>query len=474
MGDARRRGTPQQRKAEALGRLKAEFVSGLGVMDANRRQFLQAGLQPFLDRIGTEQWQVRRSLILQALRDRAPGPMLETAPSVRIRDDEIGWYLFLAQQALDDPACTDISQAQRILPFIVGLGSRWHHAGNVEGLHRKLGELVHDYKQEPDGLLFEILVALAYAEAGWQVLLIEEGPTKTADMRVQRGSQEFFVECKRQERSTDYALTERNLFLRQWDRAKPLLLANRQWIWMRGDFHVELKDLPASFLEDVLRAVLPLRRQEEVLHDSELATIRARLIDRHAVRRHFEQYQVKANSPMLAKVLGGDWAPENSATTFQHMVKTSHLAWCDVPVLGTYIDDVAYASGFTREVDAEASIDKKAKDITKLLSKAVKQVPADRPSIIHVAAETMEGAATERRRTEKVMARVPAFITEKPVVAVRFHRLLGNQRSDLMFEMDETVDQFQIDGVDLTAVPHTVVVPSSTQMRSGSHWNLYP
>lgn len=50
----------------------------------------------------------------------------------------------------------------------------------------------------------------------------------------------------------------------------------------------------------------------------------------------------------------------------------------------------------------------------------------------------------------------------------------GNRRSDLMFEMDETVDQFQIDGVDLAAVPHTVVVPSSTPMRSGSHWNLYP
>jgi hypothetical protein len=37
---------------QSSARLKAEFVSGLGVMDATQRQFLQAGLQPFLDRIG--------------------------------------------------------------------------------------------------------------------------------------------------------------------------------------------------------------------------------------------------------------------------------------------------------------------------------------------------------------------------------------------------------------------------------------
>lgn len=47
------------------------------------------------------------------------------------------------------------------------------------------------------------------------------------------------------------------------------------------------------------------------------------------------------------------------------------------------------------------------------------------------------------------------------------------QRSELMFEMDETVDKFQVEGVDLTGVPHSVVVPANTEMKSGSHWNLY-
>jgi hypothetical protein len=58
------------------------------------------------------------------------------------------------------------------------------------------------------------------------------------------------------------------------------------------------------------------------------------------------------------------------------------------------------------------------------------------------------------------MARVPEFTTEKPVVVVRFHRLLGYQRSELMFKVDETVDKFQVEGVDLTGSTSSPVAPA--------------
>lgn len=465
---------PDVPTAAELEQLKAEFLAGRSGLDDRQRGFLRAGLQAFLDRLGADAWNARRERVLDALRSRPVGRQLAEASSVRVRDDEIAWYLFLCQQTLEDPMCLDVSQAQRAVPFIASIGARWQHAHKVNGLDRKLDELLHKYRKEPDGALFEILVALAYAEAGWKVTLIEEGPQKTPDMRVQRGAQEFFVECKRMMRTTQYAETERTQFLRQWDAAKHRLLTNDQWIWLQGDFHVELADLPAGFLDEVFRAGLPLRHpQGQVLHQSEMATIRARLIDRVAVERHFDENYVKANSPMLARVLGGDWAPENATTTIIHSAKVVHVAWCDVPVLGAYLDQLWFACGFTRQVDAETAIEKKAKDITTLLSRAVEQVPADRPSIIHIAAETMDGPAIERRRTEKVMERIPQFTTEKPVVAVRFHRFMGNQRAELAFEMDETIDKFQADGVDLSALPTSVVVPFGTELRDGSHWNLY-
>lgn len=70
----------------------------------------------------------------------------------------------------------------------------------------------------------------------------------------------------------------------------------------------------------------------------------------------------------------------------------------EVPELSRYADEIAWASGMTRSFDAKASIDKKAKDVTKYLAQAAEQVPDNALSIIHIAAETLEGAEVERRR----------------------------------------------------------------------------
>jgi hypothetical protein len=185
------------------------------------------------------------------------------------------------------------------------------------------------------------------------------------------------------------------------------------------------------------------------------------------------QWRVKANSPMVSTLLGGNWAPLNSQNTIMHVVQTSQVVDCDVRVLSTYIDEFDWACGFTREFDGQESINKKAKDVTKLLAKAIKQVPEDRPSIIHIAAETLEGKEVERRRTEKVFSTIPNFIVGKPVIAIQFHRFQGNQTIDKLWEFDETVDKFRANGLPSIDIPNNVVAPISTEMREGSHWEIY-
>lgn len=477
MGEARQRGTRGQREAEAIKRDKRELARSLGLMDDDDpiRQALKSGLKPFMDRITPEQWQKRRAELLHYLNNRPTGTNLADAQSVRVRQDEMGWYLFLCEQAIEDPMCTDVSQSQRILPFFAGLGYRWQHAHRVAGIERKLDELLQGQRKEPDGLFFEILVALSYAAAGWDVTFIEEGSGKTPDMQVVRGHQEFFVECKRMIRTTAYSEKERNQFLRLWDAGKHVLVEKGQWIWFKGTFHVDPADLPDDFLRDLWHTSLPIGPGERMLLDNEQATIQARLIDCDRVRRHMRDFKVKASSPMLTQVIGGDWAPDDSSVTLLPKVKLSHVTGCEVPELGMYIEEIAFACGFTRDFDSEVSINKKAKDIKKLLSDAVKQVPLDKPSIIHLAAETMEGADVERRRTEKLMVGMPAFDFDgAPVALVRFHRLHAHQRAQMFFELDETVDNLHKDGIDLSLIPGNVVVPPDTPMRQGAHWDLYP
>lgn len=476
MGEARRRGNREQREGEAIKRNKRELAEAMGMADDDpTRQALKAGLKPFLDRMTPEHWQQRRAAVLGHLRERVNGPKLAEAQSIRVREDEMGWYLFLCDQAINDPLCTDVSQSQRILPFFAGLGARWQHAHRVVGIERKLDELLKEYRKQPDGLFFEVLVSLAYADEGWDVTFIEEGQDKTPDMRIVRGDQEFFVECKRMDRTTGYSEKERNQFLRLWDAGHHILLEKRQWVWFKGAFHVDPAELPDNFLLDLWESSLPIGSGERVLMDNDQATIKARLIDQARVRRHMGEFRVKANSPMLTQVIGGDWAPEDASVTLLPLVKPAYVNGCEVPELGMYVEDVLFACGFTRNFDSEMSIDKKAKDIKKLLSDAVKQVPRDKPSIIHLAAETMEGSDVERRRTEKLLAGMPDFdFGGAPVALVRFHRLHAHQRASMLFELDETVDDLRVQGIVPSQAPRTVVAPQDSPMQHGAHWNLYP
>lgn len=473
MGEARKRGTAEVRRRDAIKRNKALLVSQMGDKDERADTAIRAGIAPFIARMSTDEWQSRREAILDWLRTVPEETELEKAKPIRVKSDEIGWYLFLCEQALGDPMCMDVSQAQRALPFFAGIGERWAFAPKVKGLEQKLDEVLHKYKSEPDGLIFEMLVALSYAAKGWDVEFIDQQSTKTPDMLVRKGEKEIYVECKRQVRRSSYAETERNEFLRLWDDAKHVLLANKQWVWCKAMFHAEVSNLPTDFLTQILQSALPLKSGEHLIHDGADATIHARLIDQHAVMRHMAQYQVKSNSPALNVLLGGDWAPPNSSVTTAHLVKTSHVVDCDVPVLGTYIEEIKWACGITRDFDSDVSIDKKARDVTKHLSDAVKQVPADKPSIIHLAAETLEGKDVERRRTQKIMATIPSFLIDKPVLGVRFHRFQSNQSVDKLYEFDETVEQFQPDGIRLDDIPLNVVVPNDVVMKHGSHWELY-
>lgn len=479
MGEAKRRGTPAARKTAAIKRHKREFVDSLGPRDPHHDRMLRRGLDILLSKMRDGEWTARRAAIVAALQPLdEQGPELATASPVRVQFDEIGWYMFLCEQALEDPLCMDVSQAARALPFVHALGRQLDYAVRVTGLDDKLRELVTRYKSDPDGVIFEVLVALAYAEQGWEVeMLPQVPPAKSPDLKVTRDGFEMFVECKRLSRRSDYGERERNEFLRVWDAAKQALVQNGQWIWFDARFHVEASALPTNFLLDIFTAKLPLAEGgEHLIYDGAEATIRARLIDRRRVALHFAQYQVKTPSAQLTVLLGDDWAPPNSEVTMLSLSKRSHILGCEADVLGTFIDTMSWACGITRVFDAEQSIERKARDVKRRLSEAVEQLPTDKPSIVHIALETLEGADIERRRTEKIMGFMPEFATDKPVAAIRIHLIQANQTVDKLWEIDETVQRFQPAELPLSMnglIPLQVIVPMDTPMRDGAHWEIY-
>ena len=472
MGESRRRGTFEDRKKHAIKRDKGLLLKELGWKDNSDDHHLRAGIAPFLARMKPETWKARRLRVLEALKSVHIGTNLENSKPVRVKEDEIGWYLFLCEQALDDPLCTDVSQQSRILPFFVALGKRWQHVDKIKNINQKIGEILNKMKSSPDGLIFEVLVALAYAEKGWEVDLLQvKPPLKSHDMTVAKNGETLFIECKRLERRTSYAESERQDWLRVWDPASNILQEKGQWVWFKGVFHVEVFDLPDNFLLDIFKRNLPISGREQVIYSGPEATIHARVIDKYAVQQHFRDNKVKLHSPMLNHILGGDWAPMDSAVSLVHSVRVSEVAGCEVFSLGAWVDDIGWAAGFTRWFDSEASIDKKAKDVIYHIKEALEQLPTNTRSVVHVAAETMEGAEIEFKRTAKIYESIPELLKDKPLVSVRVHRIQSRQSIEHLWQIDESVDRFNGDILP-PDVPLMVVQPEDGDLFNYGHWEI--
>ena len=474
MGEAKRRGPPVERSTSAIQRNKRRLASQYNSVDEPTKHALRIGIDALIARMKPGEWQHRKSRLVERLNNIEGQRPLEEAQPIRVKDDEIAWYIFLAEQIFEDPLCIEVNQAARNLPFIAGLGDKWRFSPRVIGLSEKIDELLDGYKANPDGLLFEVLVALSYAEKGWHVELLKtDSIRKTPDLRIERDGQVFFVECKRQSRTSDYAEKERTEFLRRWGLAKEILLKTPQWLWFKCEIHVEVDKLPLDFFRKLLSQALPAGDGITPIYNGPEATLVCRHIDRAAVREHLQNYMVKQYSPALGALLGQEWAPPGAQVTVAMCVTQDEVADCKAPIIGSYIREVQWASGITRVIDAEESIEKKARNVKGLLVDAIEQVPKDAKSIIHIAYEALDGEDVERRRVEKVMASIPFFKTHKLVSGICLHRLTTNVKIDKLWELDETVAWFLPEGSRaLEMVPMTVVIPSDADEVKREEWPL--
>jgi hypothetical protein len=307
------------------------------------------------------------------------------------------------------------------------------------------------------------------------VEFLESTPVeKRPDLRVSKADRVLFVECKRLQRSSEYGEKERQKFLEMWDGIAEILIENRQWLWLRADFKAEVSSLPKSFLSDLISARLPVPPGETTIYEGPEAKIDVRHIDRNKVANHMAKFRVKLNSPAMTTLLGGDWAPLDSAVSVAHMVQPGFVKDSPVPLLGAYADQIGWASGITRKFSSARSIAGKARDIRKRVADAVSQLPKDVESVVHVAYETMDGPEVERHRFERVTETLKRFTTDKRLVSVRVHMLQAHQVLDGMWDFEETVLPWDRIPAHAYDIPVQVVVEPEATMRHGRHWEPGP
>ena len=320
-------------------------------------------------------------------------------------EDQFAWYLYLADSFLNNPNEYDLAQGAKIIPVLTTLGREMSLLKEIDGINEKVKFMATAGRKNADSGLFEILVGLAYKRNGWsKVCLLPATPTvKTPDLLVENEKHKYFIECKRLCTQSEYSFQERQKWLVMCD---PLLeyLADRMRAFLfEITFHVELQTLDDSFIENELIPKVDLIVEQGVVINNEIWTVNVKYIDLDRISFELQKTNVKAASPSLIKLISGEYRRDKGFTI---IIRGN---FCSTN--NKYIDEITFAAGIHWECDAKASYIKKARDIRRHLSEALRQVPREEPSIIHIGLDTIDGQNVEKLRYDKILQTIFRFNT---------------------------------------------------------------
>lgn len=431
-----------------------------------------------IDFIETADWIARKDNIEKYLvsitgeKDTLP-KNIELLP-IAIYEDRIGWYLYLLEKLLYDPYSYEYAQGARIIPFFKRLGLDFKTLTKIAGLNKRVRKLIHDDRNTPDNAIFEITTALLWARNGWEVSFIEEDPPhKKPDLKATKNGIEWQIECKRLSQMSEYSLKERDIWLSMWNPFVDKLIDNKLSLLLDITFHTELNKLTNEFLITNLFEKLRLITQPCIVIDDEICKISVEFIDYERIKGHLNKYSVKEPSPQLKELISGQ--PDiGGGFTFAYL--GSHVTAGSGKALNRYVEDISFAVGAHWRCNAEAAIEKKARDIRKRLSEATEQLPTDTNCAIHVGLETYDGWLVERSRYEKIFSTVRKFDSNnKNLERVYCHLFQSYAPLDQTWVMDETVYFFNNpNSKTKNPLDFIGMITPELDFQEGAHWLLDP
>jgi len=440
----------------------------------------------FLEHMGKENWTRRKMAVVKYFRDQQKSQIPNGSTSkldledenarMAFHEDWIAWYLYLVESVYCRPYVDEPSQSARVYPFFSAIGRHIDIAKNIKGIDVKLDELLRGNENQPDSLLFEIVVAIMYERNGWSVEFIPEVATsKTPDLLVSKGNEQFYVECKRQGKVTEYSEIERKEWRKRWAKLVPMMVAYKTPVFINVTFKVEVSETSVDVLAEAFYALI----QQNCINsgaclESDELIVEANHINMDLVRNHFDKYQVRWNSPQMIALFAGDYDSSGSYTQVHSPTGINAIGPDDDEhILNLFCDGVHTAYCAKWECIADTSIDKKAKDVRKLLSKAINQAPEKIPTIVHIGYETLHGPIVEYSRAKKIYSSIGGFDYKgKDIRAVYCHAIQPSNQIE-SFECAETTMRFGRIGTNPEDIlSHDLLLDEpGMATRNDTHWN---
>jgi hypothetical protein len=377
--------------------------------------------------------------------------------------DMSGWYLFLAEAFLDHCWNYEPLYGSRVIPALAAIGRNLPLLERMEGVDDRVRRLVHTDQRQPNGVIFEMLVAAAYGRAGGEVSFRPETPGRgrSWDLDVRLGGKDYAVECKRMEVG-QYGDRERNLMRRLWHPPCEVLVKARRSSFCDVNFTVPLSDVSEAYLLGKAAEWQSSGRPSLLWNDSFSSGVIGEL-DLSPLQAVLKDHEVMVSSTRLHELLTGRYirhASHIQITRHRVGISPRYMSECDLAVLARW------------KSSSDAAITAKARDVLRKLAEAADQLPSDRMSIVHIGFEAVEGDDVERARHEKILKSTASFDAGgKPLSHVYCHYFVPESPPDQAWAFDETIQWQRISGEDPRPLREPfLILPEGEQARRGPHW----
>jgi len=428
----------------------------------------------FMSFMSEQAWQKRKAVIEEKItvKFRASQPFSEPLTEgtlLVIKDDVIGWYLYLIDMLINEPHKYEYFQGARIVPIFKRFGIDLELLKNIDGINKRINDLLKKRKSEADALLFEILTALLWTKNGYQVAFIpEEMEKKTPDIIAEKEGRTWNIECKRQTKTSNYSYKETAKRQKMISYISKTLIERN--ILLDIIFHIELETLPDTFLRDILEQKLKLAIPGKIVSNNKV-DIDLKFVDMLAIKKHLEINSVKYNSPMLNELIGKKTVDNKGFTC---AVYANFFRVGDGEVNNLYISDIANAYGVYWSCDSEKALWAKARDIKNQLHKAMQQFNSKETAVIHVGMETYDGPEVESTRNSKIKQTIERISPEQTNLRWIFcHFFQAYSKPDQAWVFDETVSTMSayLKPKPLLRVNSMIVPEDCDTLDEVSHWD---
>ena len=371
-------------------------------------EMLPQALENLLSVVSPSWWVRQQSLVNEEQRKTVTQPLLlcgrERWPMGFPALHKFANYLLAARDHLAKEPFLDTYTAARAIASICTLGLSLEILRDVKGADSKLRDLYRKPDAATDSIIFELLVAAAFARMGHDVSFIDETPgKKTPGLRLYGKPMPIVIECKRRQPLNDYEKREfsviREVFAQLCAERKELGLFGELTI----DFTSEIVNLPAAGIiksvRDVTDSLSPYAAKE-----TQWGTIRLRPVE---VSQKFERTRLYSPD-FLERVFGTDLEMDEFDGICAVAANNSYpeVERAELPFLLKWTSNSPAAQA------------RKLQTIKTLWVEAVNQIPTGEAGLIYLAYEEGHRPSLANARTDAIRELTKTIYFERRAIYI--------------------------------------------------------